>query len=398
MRLGFHYHIPAIKKNDLIYMPGYLGRFVDSLASHCDKVLCFMHTPMPDEEQEMDYALHSRNVELVSLGVHSSLPRRVLGVRNVMRALHSSCDQLDALLIRGPSPLLPWVAKACRSLPIVLLLVGDQLAGVDDLPQPRWRKEAIRTFWRWNNWQQLNLAKRSLTFVNSHLLYQELEGKVQNLVETRTTTLEESDFYVRDDTCLDRPVRLLYTGRMDPAKGLLEMVEALSILVKQGEDVVIDFVGWPEKGSTILEQIQQFGFKNQVADRIFFHGYKPVGSELFAFYKHADIYLIASQSSEGFPRTIWEAMAHSLPVVATKVGSIPDFIEGAAVIIEPHNIASIADAIKGLINDPKKRQLLIRMGQKLARENTLDRRSREMMSVISNHLKTLRNDGKSTSY
>ncbi len=47
--------------------------------------------------------------------------------------------------------------------------------------------------------------------------------------------------------------------------------------------------------------------------------------------KKADIYVIASRSSEGFPRTIWEAMAHCLPVVATKVGSIPAFIEGAAV-------------------------------------------------------------------
>src|SRR5690606_7159822 len=124
-------------------------------------------------------------------------------------------EQLDVFLIRGPSPLLPFMARAVGGLPTALLLVGDYLAGIDDLPQPRWRKEAIRLWSLWNAYQQKRIARNSLTFVNSRKLYKELQQEIPNLVETRTTTLDDSSFFVRSDTCVSPPYRLLYTGRMD---------------------------------------------------------------------------------------------------------------------------------------------------------------------------------------
>jgi len=382
MRLGFHYHVPAIQKDGQIWMPGYLGRFVDSLAQHCDSIVCLLHTPRLEEEKLMDYPLQSNNVSLVALGEHGSLPNRLLHVQNVMRQVRKTHDQMDALLIRGPTPLLPWVAKAAGPVPISLLLVGDQLAGVDDLPQPGWRKEAIRQFWKWNTSQQLEIARNSLTFVNSHLLYKQLEGKVPRLVETRTTTLQESDFFVREDTCQQRPIHLLYTGRMDSAKGLLDMVTALSLLVNAGEDVILDLVGWPEKNSGILEEIRAQSQNEGVADRVIYHGYRPVGPELFEFYKQADIYVIASQSSEGFPRTIWEAMANGLPVVATRVGSIPDFIEGSAVLIEPKHQIELAQGISQIIYDPHLRKRNIEGGYSLSMENTIEIQSKKMVDLL----------------
>lgn len=384
MRLGFHYHVPAIQKDGQIWMPGYLGRFVDSLAQHCDSIVCLLHTPRLEEEKLMDYPLQSNNVSLVALGEHGSLPNRLLHVQNVMRQVRKVRDQMDALLIRGPTPLLPWVAKAARPVPISLLLVGDQLAGMDDLPQPGWRKEAIRQFWKWNTSQQLEIARNGLTFVNSHLLYKQLEGKLPRLVETRTTTLQESDFYIREDTCQQRPIHLLYTGRMDSAKGLLDMVTALSLLVNAGEDVILDLVGWPEKNSGILEEIRAQSQNEGVADRVIYHGYRPVGPELFEFYKQADIYVIASQSSfEGFPRTIWEAMANGLPVIATRVGSIPDFIDGASVLIEPRNPRDLARGISDLIKNEELRRSNISKGYSLAKENSLETQSLKMINAIS---------------
>lgn len=385
LRLGFHYHIPAIQKGGQIWMPGYLGRFIDSLAEKFDSIVCFMHTPLPGEEQLMDYPLRSKNVKLIGLGSHSSLPHRVLHARELIKIVRASRNQIDALLIRGPSPLLPWLAKACKPAPTILLLVGDLLAGVDDLPQPLWRKEAIRAFWKWYSYQQVRVAKRSLTFVNSRLLYNQLDGKVDNLVETRTTTLGKTDFFVREDTCLSHPFHLLYTGRMDPAKGLLDMVMAVSFLVSQGEDVILDLVGWVEEGSTILQDIHQLASKNKVVDRVFYHGSRPVGPDLFDFYKKADIYLIASKSSfEGFPRTIWEAMAHSLPVVATRVGSVPDFIDHEAELVEPNNPIELAKGISRVIHSLEKRRQYISKGLTLARQNSLENQVGEMAREIKN--------------
>jgi glycosyltransferase involved in cell wall biosynthesis len=389
LRLGFHYHIPVYQDRDgRLLTPGHQGRFLDSLADRCQTLVCFMHSPRSDEIPQMDYVLRAPNIRGVNIGLHFSFPRRILRARSIVRPVRDHCTRLDALLIRGPTPLLPAMTRAVGDLPIALLLVGDYIAGIGDLPKPRWIKELLRVWTCWYQRRQLAVARRALTFVNSRKLYEQFRPHVVALRETRTTTLSAADFFERDDTCLERPYRLLYTGRMDRAKGLFEMVEAVARLVEQGEDVVLALVGWASGSDTILEELNQFAEANGVADRVIYHGYKPVGPELFEYYKSADVYLIASLSSEGFPRTIWEAMAHSLPVVATRVGSIPTFLQdqATAVLVEPRDSVALAKAISTIIHDEALRRSLIRQGIEIARPNTLDERAEEMLSQIRHWL------------
>lgn len=388
MRLGFYYHIPAIEKDSGIYMPGYLGRFIDTLAAHFDAVTLFQHIPGAGENSKFDYRIQATNVELISLPPRGSTLNRVLNARRYTNFVKEQIPYLDAFLIRGPTPLLPPMARVMRKTPTILMLVGDYLAGIDSLPQPLWRRELIR-IWSWLNFLgQLNAAKRSLVVVNSRALYNKYIGKAAQLFETRTTTLSENDFYFRADTCQNQPVHMLYTGRMDPAKGLLDMVHALTLLVQEGEAVVLNLVGWAEEGSDILARIEETATNNGVIDRVIFHGYKAVGPELFTFYKRADIYVLASQSSfEGFPRTIWEAMAHCVPVVATKVGSIPDFISEAAELVEPRDPSKLAAGIKRVIHNQDLRKGNIKRSFKLVAQNTLEYQVGAMAGVIKDWVK-----------
>jgi glycosyltransferase involved in cell wall biosynthesis len=383
LRLGYHYHIPARQEDGKIVMPGYHGCFIDSLAERCEKLICFLHSPNPADSFNGDYTIHSKNVVLVDIGLHTSVPKRIINARHFTQSLLEKRGELDAVLLRGPSPLLPAFAKATGQTPTAMLLVGDYLAVVDDLPQPWWRKELIRLWSKWNQAQQLKIARRSLTFVNSHKLYEELKPFVPNLVETHTTTLSEADFFLREDTCQKPPYHLLYTGRMDRGKGLMEMIEALAKLTQKGYDCVLDLVGMKVKGDPILQEIQRKGQELGITERIIYHGYVPLGKQLFDFYRKADIYVIASKSSfEGFPRTIWEAMANSLPVVATRVGSIADFLNGAALIIEPAKTDELASAIISLLSNQELRRRNIKTGRSTAKENTLENRSKELISNI----------------
>ena len=109
---------------------------------------------------------------------------------------------------------------------------------------------------------------------------------------------------------------------------------------------------------------------------------------LFKYYRQADIYVIASLSSfEGFPRTIWEAMAHSLPVVATKVGSIPDYLKNKvqALLVNPRRPNEFKENLEIIISNSTLRKKLIREGKLLAKENTLSVRAKELLSVIKKH-------------
>jgi glycosyltransferase involved in cell wall biosynthesis len=385
LRLGFYYHTPASWDGESVRVPGFMGRFLDILAEQCDHLTCFFHEAVSAVSRSLcDYKLHSANITCVNLGPPRSAWLCSLYPDPFLKRFNPYRSQVHALLIRGPSPLLPPLARAASGLPIILLLVGDYQESSAVLAQPAWRKFLVRIWARWYTNQQLEIARQSLTFVNSHRLYCQLEPFILDLHETRTTTLETNDIFERSDTCLQRPIRLLYTGRYTVAKGLFDILEAMALLVDRGENVVLDLVGWPESGEEdLIERLLTAAKGMGLSERVVDHGYKPVGPDLFAFYRRADIYVIASQSSfEGFPRTIWEAMVHSLPVVATRVGSIPDFAEGAAELVQPRDPTELARALADVIHKAGLRHDLISRGMELARKNTLNTQVGAMVSTM----------------
>ena len=111
MKLGFYYHIPAIEINGNIFMPGYLGLFIDSLAIHFKSIVTFQHLPDAGENTIFDYQIRSKNVLLVSLAPRGSVPHRMLHMREFTRKIKKHEDEFDAILLRGPTPLLPPIAN-----------------------------------------------------------------------------------------------------------------------------------------------------------------------------------------------------------------------------------------------------------------------------------------------
>lgn len=386
MRLGFHYHVPAIQRGGTIWMPAYFGLFIDSLAERCDTLVCFLNSPTKNEVMQMDYAVRSPNVRLVNIGPHITVPLRTLRALPRMPSALTWQNELDIMLMRAPTPLLPLFARIWHK-PLALLLVADDLAGIENLPQPPWRKALIRWWAMWNYAQQMQLSKRSLVFVNSRMLYEKYQAAIPQLIQTQTTTLSEKDFHYRADTCESLPYHLLYAGRITRIKGLFEIVEALSNLVHDGLDVVLDLVGMIDNSDPVLDSLFEFSRSLGVEGRVKYHGYKTAGPELLAYYRRADIYVTASQSSnEGFPRTIWEAMASSTPVVATQVGSIPAFVGDAALLVPPKDIDALTDALKTVMTDKELRKKMIPKGMALAKNNTLEKRAEELITQMEDWL------------
>jgi len=388
MILGFHYHVPAIKKNGMIHTSSFLGVFLDSLALHVDELVCIMHAPLPSEDFMMDYILKSKNIRLVTMGLHSSVPRRLLTSHSIVRRIQPELNKLDLLLIRCPTPLLPALASV-KHLKRAFLIVGDYQKSAQDLRQPYFMKKAIQLWASLNKLQQDRAIKDALVFVNNGLIHQELKSVVKNLHLVRTTTLQSSDFFLREDTCQSKTINLLYTGRLDLSKGLQEMIEALYRIRQQGIDARLHFVGWEDRNATVItdllqKQAMEFGLEKEV----FFHGKKQVGEELNKFYRMADIYIIGSRVNEGFPRTIWEAFANCLPVVASKVGSIPMFLvdKQEAYLIEPGVVEDMTKAIVELIKNSYLRVRLIKNAYKVAHESTLQIQTRKMIDIMKSNI------------
>jgi glycosyltransferase involved in cell wall biosynthesis len=169
---------------------------------------------------------------------------------------------------------------------------------------------------------------------------------------------------------------------------LLELVEATSILIKENYRLVLNIVGWEQDNITRPVQNKMIALaKNlSIEKQLIFHGRKTVGPELNKMYQQADVYVIPSYH-EGFPRTIWEAMANSLPVIATKVGGIPFYLthEKNAILIEPKKVQEIVLGIKKVIENKSLRKHLIENAFELAKDNTLEVQTKKMIDIINEY-------------
>lgn len=391
MRLGFHYHIPAIQQDGVIFTAGYLGLFIDGLSLHFEQVVLFLHQPRPDEMPQMDYPIKAKNVLLVPLMEHLSIPRRLLKGRSTARKIARAIQlhAVDILLLRAPTPLLPFIATATRAhCRQALLVVGDLREHVNNLGQPWWRVGFVRRYIYWNEGRQETLARNMLVFTNSAVFLQRYQAIAHKAVLVRTTTLSQADFF--EKTCVNesRPFKILYAGRIEAGKGLLLIAEAVVALNQQGIDCQWDIVGWSEPGNNTEAQVQEIFDRAQLGHLVVFHGKKKVGDELFAYYRQTDAYVMASLLSEGFPRTIWEAMANSAPVVATPVGSIPYYLRDGenALLVQPA-AAEIAEAIRRLASDVALRNKLMINGLKTASESTQEFQAALIYQELNAYLK-----------
>ncbi|MCB9252288.1 MAG: glycosyltransferase family 4 protein [Flavobacteriales bacterium] len=386
MNLGFHYHIPAYIKEGKIFTMAFQGLFIDSLAQHCNSLTLIMYSPTSKEMKELDYSIRSENVRLISIMKHYKIPVRIALYPFIRSKFLNACKDLDVLLVRAPTPLLPQMIRDLKDkTPYSFLVVGEMSLHVDSIKQAEWRKSLIRFYVNWNEKWQEKYAGNALVFANSKVTFNKYKELSKKCVEVRTTTLKKEDFYFREDTCKGNTIEILFTGRIEDDKGILEITEAVGRLNKNGISCRLNIVGWIVPKDPIEEHIIKIARQYNIEDKVIFHGFKTAGAELFAYYKNADLFVVASRNNEGFPRTIWESLAHSLPVLCTAVGSIPSFLSDKkdALFIERNNPEDIYSKIKTLISDENLRKSLISHGRETVKEVTLEIQSEKMINALN---------------
>ncbi len=385
MKLGFYYHIPVKQQGGDLYLPGYLAVFVDALAAEVEVLFLFLHEDL-SKNDHADTLLLSPNIRWMNLGGKTPAWHRELFHFKTLGKVRKQLQQCDKLLVRAPTPLAPHFHCYLKRRKIVFMIVGDYLSGAEYLKRPNnLRNRLIYYYLRINDFLFQSEIKKSHIIVNSLQLKEKYQLKAKSVSLIKTTTLRNSDFFEREDTCIAEPVRLLYTGRIDPAKGLFELLNATHTLLQSGRKIDIHIVGWEENPAKPIEhQLIEKSKELQISDRVFFHGKKKVGPELNALYRTSDIYIIPSYH-EGFPRAIWEAMANSLPVIATAVGSIPYYIEDKkhALLIPPKDVGAIVDAVQVLIEDVKLRRGLIKNAFELTKNNTIEIQTASLVQVLN---------------
>jgi glycosyltransferase involved in cell wall biosynthesis len=386
--LGLHYHIPFSVKDGEIYTAGYFGVFVDSLASEVNKLVILGYIATPKELEKATYKLRSGNIQFVSLGLHNALYLRYLRAPIAWKVINKTAATVDAFLVRAPTPLLPLFYFLSKKSNVIQYLVGSYIAGSRDYKGNFLKGSLIKAMGYFVENTQRKFAKRGWTFVNSRKLYNEYLEFSNKIVEIKTTTIQRKDLFYKQPLENTGVNKLLFTGRVDPAKGLDDIIDACAILTREGFKLEFHYAGMIVKGledypQQLVERGVSQGFKS-----VFFHGMKTIGKELNQLYRTCDIYVIPTKF-EGFPRTIWEAMANSLPVIAGAVGSIPFFLENEenALLIPHSDVDALANALRRILTDAGLKKKLVENAYAVAAENTLENQSARLVTSVVHAIK-----------
>ncbi|MDD1770207.1 MAG: glycosyltransferase family 4 protein [Methanomassiliicoccales archaeon] len=167
---------------------------------------------------------------------------------------------------------------------------------------------------------------------------------------------------------------VLFVGGLEPRKGLEYLLHAMEYVLDEIPNARLIAVGktgfrgtddwaWFETLADRLGVRDRMEFRESVSPRT-----------LLGFYSEADVVVLPSKT-EGWGLSLMEAMACRKPVVATRVGGIPELVRSGVegILVRSGDIRAMADAMLKLLNDKKLSARMGRAGKERVRQFSWDR-------------------------
>jgi D-inositol-3-phosphate glycosyltransferase len=143
---------------------------------------------------------------------------------------------------------------------------------------------------------------------------------------------------------------VLFVGRLASNKGLVDLVTAFAELAREDAEAHLVLIGADGgQRATVEARVQGFG----LADRVHLLGHVGEETLLAAAYREATVTVLPSEY-EAFGLVLLESLAQGTPVIASRVGGIPEFIddERAGLLVPPKDPAALATALRRVWTDP----------------------------------------------
>lgn len=147
----------------------------------------------------------------------------------------------------------------------------------------------------------------------------------------------------------------MYTGRICPEKGILELIQAFKQMAIEHENVKLLIVG--SRWYNLISKDDYFNKLEQeskgLEDKIIFTGY-VYPKDMPAIYSVANVVVVPTLCEEAFGMVALEAMAMKLPIICTNVGGLPEVVDKRTGILIDKN----EDLIKNLLLSMKENKAL----------------------------------------
>jgi colanic acid/amylovoran biosynthesis glycosyltransferase len=167
-----------------------------------------------------------------------------------------------------------------------------------------------------------------------------------------------------------RPVRLLSVGRLIEKKGFRVLIDACRLLRSSGFHFACQIVGEGPERNRLHELVQRY----QLSGMVRLMGPLPQ-TELVEILAQSSIFVFpairdSSGDSDNLPTVLIEAMASSLPIVATEVAGIPEIVQRYenGILVPEKDPARLAEAIRVIAGDEALLERLGRASRRIAEE------------------------------
>ncbi|MEO0156085.1 MAG: glycosyltransferase family 4 protein [candidate division WOR-3 bacterium] len=163
----------------------------------------------------------------------------------------------------------------------------------------------------------------------------------------------------------DKKKKILYLGRLDRRKGLIELLKAMPLIKDGLKDVILIVVGKGPLEDDCKKLVKELGLSEVVV----FKGYAK-SEDIPNYYASCDLYCSPALGGESFGIVLLEAMAVGKPVVASYIPGYDRVIRDGynGLFFDPHKPEDIAQKIISILKNEDLRKRLINNGKEFVKD------------------------------
>jgi glycosyltransferase involved in cell wall biosynthesis len=335
---------------------------LDTHGWHC--VFCFLATPPPEV---LEY-LNLPNVSIEVLENSDARGPSYATLKKLSDILSTYKATILHLHLVGFVGLFPWLAKLRSVKKIFFTHHMSYPEGFVPQRAAFWKRLLVRAI-NWPMTAVICVSEYNRSCISAlDVLPAEKYKRIYNAVDfDRVAEVKPQigvEFRARYDIPADRVV-VLQVSWIIRDKGIDDHLEAARLVLSENENCHFVFAGDGADRESFMQKAEAIG----IGDHVTWTG---LVQDPFALglYDAADIVCQPSRWEEAFGQVIAEAMACAKPVVATRVGGIPEVIEDgkSGFLVERGDVPALAKTILKLAGDSALRCQLGRVGLQIAKQ------------------------------
>lgn len=264
--------------------------------------------------------------------------------------------------------------------PTILSCLGRKTALIISERQDTrfYRMAGIR---RWLRWMMYRYADKVV--VQTELV----KGQMPSIVFDRTAIVPNPipslNGLVVSGANREISFEIISVGRLEPQKNFSALIDATAIAFQDRDDWTLTIYGEGALRQTLEAQIDSLSLQSKVK-------LPGITSSVFTKLAQANLFVLTSLY-EGFPNVLAEASSIGLPCIAySDVSGVQDLIDhgvnGLLLSSSQRTKEQLAEAIKYLMNDPKKRECMGKAGVEMALRYNSDTIYKQWVTVINDSI------------